>query len=186
MHGPECSSPGVHVWPRPDEPSSATPRARAGRRKETADGFEQHVGTNHLAHFLLTMRLIPLLLRSAERSSIGSRIVNVSSIMHVFADMRLADLHSRRSYSAAQAYGTSKCAQIMFTRTLREHYRSQPLHVFAVHPGEVLTSIARHVPLLHRLQKLVMPLFLFTQEQGATLGCSCVKSHVRNVCCAPF
>lgn len=125
------------------------------------------MGVNHLAHFLLTLRLTPLLLRSAERSPLGARIVNVASVMHVFADMRLSDLHSRRSYSATRAYGSSKCAQIMFTRGLRKYFRGAPLHVLAVHPGEVLTSIARHVPLLHRLQKFVMPLFLFTEEQGA-------------------
>jgi retinol dehydrogenase 12 len=44
---------------------------------KTEDGFETHIGTNHLSHALLTLLLLPRL-----KSSGASRIVNVSSYLH--------------------------------------------------------------------------------------------------------
>ena len=45
------------------------------RRQATADGFEMQFGTNHLGHFVLTARMMPLL-----RRAIGARVVSLSSL----------------------------------------------------------------------------------------------------------
>ena len=47
------------------------------RRQTTADGFEMQFGTNHLGHFALTARLLPLLRRAS-----GARVVSLSSLAH--------------------------------------------------------------------------------------------------------
>jgi NAD(P)-dependent dehydrogenase (short-subunit alcohol dehydrogenase family) len=45
------------------------------RRQTTADGFELQFATNHLGHFALTARLLPLLRRAS-----APRVVSVSSL----------------------------------------------------------------------------------------------------------
>ena len=52
-----------------------------GPRKETADGFEQQLATNHLGHFLLTHILFPKLKQAGTAESYA-RVVNVSSAAH--------------------------------------------------------------------------------------------------------
>lgn len=44
---------------------------------KTEDGFETHIGSNHFGHALLTLLLLPTMIRSGP-----SRVVNVSSYLH--------------------------------------------------------------------------------------------------------
>ena len=65
------------------------------RRQATADGFEMQFGTNHLGHFALTARLMPLLRRAS-----GARVVSLSSLAHRtglidFIEARLFDVRAR-------------------------------------------------------------------------------------------
>ena len=52
----------------------------------TADGFELQFGTNHLGHFVLVNRLLPLLLTGTP-----ARVVMLSSAGHRFSDVSLDD-----------------------------------------------------------------------------------------------
>src|SRR5208337_1129250 len=71
-------------------------------RGKTAEGFETQFGTNHLGHFVLFNRLLPVLER-------GSRIVNLSSAGHRFADVNLVDPNFEHTpYVEFVAYGRSK------------------------------------------------------------------------------
>lgn len=80
----------------------------------TADGFETHMGTNHFGHFLLTVLLLPKIVRSRP-----ARIVNVSSEAQLFGDINFEDLNwEKRPYSAWWAYCQSKLANILFTKEL--------------------------------------------------------------------
>lgn len=143
-------------------------------REETEDGFESHIGANHLGHFLLTLMMVPSLLRGATVSpTFGARVVHVSSANHMMASagMRTSDPHFRlpKSYDVAMAYAQSKLAQILFTKEMRRRLGPESkIQVFAVHPGMVLTNVARTLPqYVQRLYRLLMGLILLTPAQGA-------------------
>jgi NAD(P)-dependent dehydrogenase (short-subunit alcohol dehydrogenase family) len=136
---------------------------------------------NHIAHFSLTLRLLPLLRSSAGGSKTGARIINVTSALHALAKIRARDMFLVDEYSSQLAYANSKCAQIMFTMQLRKFEKTSGVHVFAVHPGEVLTTITRGLPsLVLRAQSIIGPLFLLTPEQGADFA------TLARTCCFPF
>jgi NAD(P)-dependent dehydrogenase (short-subunit alcohol dehydrogenase family) len=103
-------------------------------RHVTAQGYEQTFGVNHLGHFYLTNRLL-----DRFRMSAPSRIVNVASFAHRMArrGMRFEDLQSEGRYAGFEAYGRSKLANILFTRTLAKRLQGSGVTVNAVHPGMV-------------------------------------------------
>jgi NAD(P)-dependent dehydrogenase (short-subunit alcohol dehydrogenase family) len=101
----------------------------------TADGFERHIGTNHLGHFALTNLLLPKL---------TDRVVTVSSLMHMFGYLSLKDLNWRsRPYSRWLAYSQSKLANLLFTSELQRRLASagSPLRAVAAHPGWSHTNL---------------------------------------------
>ena len=115
-------------------------------RKLTQDGFEMQFGTNHLGHFLLTNLLLD---RIKEAPS--ARIVNVSSSAHRTGKMDFENLNSEKSYSAWVVYGTSKLANILFTRSLAKRLEGTHVTANALHPGVIITELTRHInPLVVR------------------------------------
>ena len=114
-------------------------------RTETADGFELQFGTNHLGHFVLTSRLLPVL-----RATPGSRVVTIASIAHAQGgDIHFDDLQFERRYNRQLAYAQSKLANLLFARELDRRLRAAgidaPISV-AAHPGVAATELSRHLP----------------------------------------
>ncbi len=107
-------------------------------RRETADGFEMQIGTNHLGHFALTARLFERLLETP-----GARVVNVASHAHRGGKIRLNDLNWTKSYSKWPAYGQSKLANLLFTYELDRRVRDAGLDLLstAAHPGYSATNL---------------------------------------------
>ncbi len=105
---------------------------------KTEDGFEMQLGVNHLGHFALTGRLLPLLRRTE-----GARVVNVSSHMHRLGRIDLTNLMSERRYDRWRAYNQSKLANLLFTRELARRLREARagLITTAAHPGYSATSL---------------------------------------------
>lgn len=78
--------------------------------RRTADGFEMQFGVNHLGHWALTARLLPLILAAG-----GARVVTVTSTAHhIGRPVDPDDPHLRRSYGPWKAYGQSKLANFHF------------------------------------------------------------------------
>ncbi|MBW2666767.1 MAG: SDR family NAD(P)-dependent oxidoreductase [Deltaproteobacteria bacterium] len=107
----------------------------------TPEGWELQFATNHLGHFLLTALLAPALVAGAP-----ARVVNLSSGGHRFGGIDFDDLHyERRDYDKWQAYGQSKSANVLFTVELDRRLQGNGVRSFAVHPGVIMTELARHL-----------------------------------------
>jgi NAD(P)-dependent dehydrogenase (short-subunit alcohol dehydrogenase family) len=107
----------------------------------TAQGFEMQFGTNHLGHFLFTGLLSQALIDGAP-----GRVVNLSSEGHKFGRFNFEDpSYQHREYDKWQAYGESKTANILFTVALDLRTRERGVRAFAVHPGVIMTDLARHM-----------------------------------------
>ncbi len=97
----------------------------------TEEGVEYTFAVNHLASFVLTADLYPLL-----RESEG-RVVVVSSEAHRGARIDFDSLRSVRKYSGWRAYGRSKLANVLFARELAERAEDDGVSANSLHPGVV-------------------------------------------------
>ncbi|XP_033095910.1 dehydrogenase/reductase SDR family member on chromosome X-like isoform X2 [Anneissia japonica] len=137
---------------------------------ETEDGFELQFQVNYLGHFLLSLLLLDLLVDSGEVSKF-SRIVNISSVVHVCGDLQADNLINRQVYCAYSSYAVSKLAIILSTYKLHQKLVARGSHVTVncVHPGVVNTLLYQHSHwALQPFRKLLAMLrFLKTPTQGS-------------------
>lgn len=106
----------------------------------TAQGYEMQLGTNHLGHFVFTTGLV-------DRFAPGTRIVNLSSRGHLYGGIRWQDPNydDESGYDKWRAYGQAKTANVLFTVEAERRWGPRGVHSFAVHPGVVVTELARHM-----------------------------------------
>ncbi len=103
----------------------------------TPDGIETQWAVNHLAPFLLTRLLMPLL-----QAAPFARIVTVSSGSHYGARINWEDPQLRRRYNGLQAYGNTKLANVLFSLAFNQRYaQTSKIRAFAADPGLVKTDI---------------------------------------------
>jgi NAD(P)-dependent dehydrogenase (short-subunit alcohol dehydrogenase family) len=112
-------------------------------RFTTSDGFELQFGTNHLGHFALTGRLLPLLRKAKE-----SRVVTLSSGAARIGRINFDDLQAERRYRAIPAYGQSKLANLLFMLELDRLSRKHDWGIVstAAHPGATRTNLQSSGP----------------------------------------
>lgn len=128
----------------------------------TEDGFELQLGTNHLGHFALTGRLLPLL-----KAGKDPRVITVSSGAHKTGTMNFDDLMCSKDYKRWGAYGQSKLANLLFTSEL--HRRAGgTLLAAAAHPGYANTHLQSGQG--NRALELVMKLGNATLAQSDSRG----------------
>jgi NAD(P)-dependent dehydrogenase (short-subunit alcohol dehydrogenase family) len=112
----------------------------------TAEGLEATFAANHLAPFLLTRELLPLLERAAHDRPAGTvRVIAVSSSGHMgCAAMRWDDLMMQEDFAATPAYCQAKLANLLFTRELDRRLAGTGIVAQAMHPGRVGSNFASH------------------------------------------
>jgi retinol dehydrogenase-12 len=103
----------------------------------TEDGYELQFAVNHLAAFLLTLELLPLLKKAP-----GARVITVSSGSHRNTRIHWQDVMFRQGYNTLRAYKQSKLANVLFTFELNRRLgESSPVRAYAADPGLVNTEI---------------------------------------------
>ena len=117
------------------------------KREETADGFEKQIGVNHFGHAYLGS-LLENRLAEGKTASAPGRVVVLSSIAHNMGSvLDSSDLHFNkgRKYGQWSAYGQSKQANLLYARSLDEHFQEKKLPLVAVslHPGAIQTKLWR-------------------------------------------
>jgi len=122
------------------------------KRETTSDGFELQFGTNHLGHFALTGRLLPLL-----RAGKAPRVTTVSSGAHHTGKIDFDDLQRAKRYSPWLAYSQSKLANLLFAFELqrRSDQGGWGLMSNAAHPGYARTELIANGPGLNSLSSRV-------------------------------
>lgn len=108
-------------------------------RQVTVDGFERTWALNHLAYFTLTLELLDVLKASAP-----SRVVNVSSAMHLRGELDFDDTQGEKKFNGSDLYSQSKLANVLFTNALARRLEGTGVTVNALHPGVVATGFGHN------------------------------------------
>jgi retinol dehydrogenase-12 len=142
----------------------------AGRRGQTADGFELQFGVNHLGHFALTQLLLPRLQESEL-----ARIVSVASKAHYGAKgIDFAALRRRTpSLIGMKEYSVSKLCNVLHMQELARRLAGTGIHTYSLHPGVVASQIWNRVPWGARQ---LITVRMLTPEQGALTSVYCSTS----------
>lgn len=144
----------------------------------TEDGFETTFQVSHLSHFYLANLLAGLLDHT-------SRVVVVSSESHRFSllpnDLSESDLSPpANKYWSMTAYNNVKLLNVLFACELSKRWKTRGISVFAVHPGNMVSSqIARNWWFFRLLFAIVRP-FTKSLQQAASTTIYCATAPELN------
>ncbi|KAI5631858.1 short chain dehydrogenase domain-containing protein [Phthorimaea operculella] len=108
---------------------------------KTEDGLHVGMQVNYFAPFLLTCLLVPLM-----KSSAPSRIINISSMIHKYAELDFDNLNMEKYWSDYLVYANSKLFLNLMTLELSQRLEGTGVTVNALHPGVAYTNIFRNIP----------------------------------------
>lgn len=133
----------------------------------TSEGLEENFAGNHLGPFVLTNKLLPLLLRAAADAPKGAvRIINTSSdASEMIPGMDLGDMQAIESWSSGGAYCRGKLANVLHARALAKRLASDGVIAHAVHPGTIASNFASHAT--EQTQAYMATLKTMSSEEGA-------------------
>ncbi|BBZ43076.1 SDR family NAD(P)-dependent oxidoreductase [Mycobacterium parmense] len=131
---------------------------------KTTDGHEITYQVNYLAPFLLTTRLIQVLVDSR------ATVINTSSSSQkLLRNVATADFETTERRRPSGAYALAKLANILFTKELHRRHHADGLCAAVVHPGFVNTNIgassgSRFLTIMQRTPVIRL---IKTPDQGA-------------------
>ena len=146
----------------------------------TTDGLELQMATNHLGHFAFAGLI---------KDCISERIVTVSSLSHrqgSFGDGSVDEMRRRcqglAAYSAKEAYGDSKLANVLFTQEIERRRVTAGWRFIALtaHPGWSNTNLFEFVA----TKKGVMS--TMASRSGRYLAQSAARGALPQLCAATY
>ncbi|KAG2297022.1 hypothetical protein Bca52824_043691 [Brassica carinata] len=164
-----------------------------GAQKFSEDGYEQHLQVNHLAPALLSLLLLPSLIRASQ-----SRIISVNSVIHYVGFVDPNDLNfvsGKRKFSSLEGYSSSKLAQVMFNNVLSKRLPLETgISVLCLSPGVVQTNITRDLPRFIQDIYSALPYISYSPQEGCRssvfsatdsqiqIYCEKLKTDKKSVC----
>ncbi|KAI0884934.1 oxidoreductase [Annulohypoxylon maeteangense] len=119
------------------------------------DGFEIHFAVNHLAHAMITKRLLPIMLKTAEIPDSDVRLISLTSVgwqMHPKNGIAFDTLRSKQGnltmLGFSLRYGQSKLSNILYAAEIARRYPS--IKAVSVHPGVVATDLVNNLPTMRK------------------------------------
>ncbi|KAL0680461.1 hypothetical protein Bca4012_047308 [Brassica carinata] len=130
------------------------------------DGIELQFATNHID----TMKT------TAKTSGVEGRILNISSIAHIYTyqeGIQFDSINDISCYSDKKSYGQSKLANILHANELSRQLQEEGVNITvnSVHPGLILTNLFQHTALLMRFLKFFSFYLWKNIPQGAATTC---------------
>lgn len=136
-------------------------------RRTTADGFELQLGTNHLGHFALVARILPLL-RAGQ-----ARVTSQVSVAARRGAINWEDPNWEQSYDGMKAYSQSKIAVGLFGLELDRRSRAEGWGITSnlSHPGVAPTNLLAARPEIGRTtDTLSVRMIRWLSARGILLG----------------
>lgn len=118
---------------------------------KTKQGYDQQLGTNNVAPFLLTKLLHPILAKTASTAPKDSvRVVWVSSsgaeVLAPKGGVDLNNLDYKKEKSNWSRYGTSKAGNVLHSGEFARRFGSEGLISVSLNPGNLKSNLQRHTP----------------------------------------
>ena len=146
-----------------------------GKRAVTVDGFEWTFAVDHLAPFLLTNLLLPVLKKSGN-----VRIVTVASMAHMMGHINFDDLMGEKKYGEMTAYSQAKLANVLFASELAKRLKGTKVTSNSLHPGVVHTKFAQSGSVFNRTLYNIFGFLMETPAQGARTSVYAASSPALN------
>lgn len=106
----------------------------------TADGMSFIMQVNYFGHFLLSLLLLPLLMKTGK-SLDPARIINTSSVTHCLGMVKMDTLNKSNYFFMFQIYAKSKICLVLFAHEFTKRLKGSNVVINSVDPGAVGTGI---------------------------------------------
>jgi len=147
----------------------------------TPDNWEYTLQVNHIGTSLLSLLLLPHLLKTAKQASTTPRLVVVSSELHYWATIskkeqespKILEQLNNEEYCTPSVmkgrYSLSKLLNVFFIRALNAHMLpTMPLIAIAVNPGYCTTELRRSFTFpFNAIDWVTEKALAFTGEEGS-------------------
>jgi retinol dehydrogenase-12 len=116
----------------------------------TDDGYDLQFGTNVLGHFYFNKLLLPLLVATAMKDGIPSRVIVTSSSVSTMADksipidfatLKEKDGSERRKKGTIALYAQSKFANVLYAKGLASRYDKEHIISISLDPGVIINPV---------------------------------------------